>query len=111
MVQAVNNNRSHSLTVSAKSIDINLSYLEILNSTRNDFDTGNYQKRLEEKFGIKVMVENIGTDQESIDRIGVRTTGVDVIIAPNILQEMAADSSKAEYYEQKIQEFFGHHVP
>ena len=106
MVQAVNNNKSHLLTVSSKSIDIKFSYLEILNSTRNDFDTGNYQKRLEEKFGIKVMVENIGTDQESIDRIGVRTTGVDVIIAPNILQEMATDSSKAEYYEQKIQEFF-----
>ena len=106
MVQSVNNNALHSSQTSSKSINITLSYAEILHSTRRDVDSENYQRQLAEKFGIKIMVENIGTDQDSIDRIGVRTTGVDVIIAPNILQEMSTDSSKAEYYEQKIQDFF-----
>lgn len=33
-------------------------------------------------------------------------SGSDVIIAPNILEQMAGDPEKASYYEKKIDDFF-----
>lgn len=69
-------------------------------------DAEAYKKRLAEKFGIRLTVESIGKDQHSLDKIGGRMCGNDVIIAPNILNEMASDANKAAYYEQKIQNFF-----
>ena len=38
-------------------------------------------------------------------------SGNDVVIAPNILEEMAGDPKKAAYYEQKIDYFFTDVIP
>lgn len=65
-----------------------------------------YRKHLEERFG-KIMVQNVGKDQRSMDTLGYGTFGAgNVVIAPNILREMANDPKKAAYYEQRIQEHF-----
>ncbi|MCM1495226.1 MAG: DUF6033 family protein [Bacteroides sp.] len=65
-----------------------------------------YQKHLEERFGT-IMVQNVGRDQRSMDTLGYGTFGAgNVVIAPNILKEMANDPQKAAYYEQRIQEHF-----
>lgn len=65
-----------------------------------------YQKHLEERFG-KILVKHVGKDQRSMDALGYGTFGAgNVVIAPNILKEMANDPRKAAHYEQKIQEHF-----
>lgn len=65
-----------------------------------------YQKHLEERFG-RIMVQNVGRNQRSMDTLGYGTFGAgNVVIAPNILKEMANDPQKAAYYEQRIQEHF-----
>jgi len=38
-------------------------------------------------------------------------SGSDVIIAPNILEQMATDSDKAAYYENKIDYYFNTAIP
>ena len=47
-----------------------------------------------------------GKDQQSLDKIGKSMSGNDVVIAPNILEQMANDPEKAAYYECKIDDFF-----
>ena len=106
MVQSVNNDFVGSSKISLKSTSVTVSYAEVLSTTCKDSDTESYLQCLSQKFSIKIKIDTIGRDQDSLDRIGVQTNGSDVIIAPNILEEMATDSSKAEYYEQKIQDFF-----
>ena len=106
MVQSVNNNFVSSSKTSSRASSITVSYAEVFTATRKDNDAENYLKYISQKFSIRVKVEIIGKDQDSLDRIGVQTSGSDVIVAPNILEDMANDSSKAEYYEQKIQYFF-----
>ena len=69
-----------------------------------------YLKHLESKYG-HVTIESIGKDQASLEKAGKRMSGNDVIIAPNILREMASDVTKAAYYEQKIDYFFNTVVP
>lgn len=64
-----------------------------------------YTKYLQSKYG-NVAIQNIGKDQASLDRIGKSMSGHDVIIAPNILEQMANDPEKATYYEKKIDDFF-----
>ena len=65
-----------------------------------------YQKYLEQKYG-NVSIQNVGKDQKSIDNIGAGTAGTgNVVIAPNILEEMASNPEKADYYEGKIQHYF-----
>lgn len=62
--------------------------------------------RLKEKYG-GVSVRNVGTDQKSMDELGLGTAGTgNVVIAPNILEQMAKDPGKAAYYGEKIQEYF-----
>ena len=62
---------------------------------------------LKQKYGAGVSVQNVGKDQSSIDRIGAGTAGTgNVVIASNILEQMANDPEKAAYYEKKIQEHF-----
>lgn len=87
---------------SLQTITDNVSYNEVFRSSQME----QYKKHLSEKFGVRVTVESIGKDQHSLDKVGARMGGNDVIIAPNILQEMVDDSSKANYYEKKIQDFF-----
>lgn len=66
-----------------------------------------YTEYLKARYGANVMVQNVGKDQASFDRLGAGTAGYNnVVIAPNILEQMANDPEKATYYEQKIQCFF-----
>ena len=64
-----------------------------------------YKDYLKQKYG-NVRYESIGKDQKSLDRAGERMCGNGVIIAPNILEQMANDPEKAAYYEGKIDDFF-----
>ncbi len=64
-----------------------------------------YKDYLKQKYG-NVRYESIGRDQKSLDRAGKSMSGNDVVIAPNILEQMANDPEKAAYYEGKIDDFF-----
>lgn len=65
-----------------------------------------YARRLEAKFGMRVTVKDFNKDQESMDALGRSMSGSDLVIAPNILDEMATNRDKAQYYEEKIQYWF-----
>ena len=69
-----------------------------------------YMEHLKKKYG-RVTIESIGKDQASLEKAGKRMSGNDVVIAPNILEEMASDAKKALYYEQKIDYFFNTVIP
>lgn len=69
-----------------------------------------YLEHLKKKYG-RVTIESIGKDQASLEKAGKRMSGNDVVIAPNILEEMAGDVNKALYYEQKIDYFFNTVIP
>ncbi len=65
-----------------------------------------YQEYLRLRYG-NVLIRDVGSDQKSMDRLGAGTAGMgNVVIAPNILQEMAEDPEKAAYYEGKIQAYY-----
>lgn len=64
-----------------------------------------YMKHLQSKYG-NVRIESIPKDQQSLERAGKQMSGNDVVIAPNILVQMANDPETAAYYEQKIDWFF-----
>lgn len=70
-----------------------------------------YTEYLKSKYG-NVMVQDVGKDQKSMDNIGAGTAGTgNVVIAPNILEQMANDPEKAAYYEKKIQDYFNRSLP
>ena len=64
-----------------------------------------YTEYLRSKYG-NVSIQSIGKDRQSLDRAGKSMSGSDVVIAPNILEQMANDPEKAAYYEGKIDDFF-----
>ncbi|MBP3477760.1 MAG: hypothetical protein J6K48_15825 [Lachnospiraceae bacterium] len=64
-----------------------------------------YTEYLRGKYG-NVTIQSVGKDQASLERVGKSMSGNDVIIAPNILEQMANDPEKAAYYEAKIQNYF-----
>lgn len=64
-----------------------------------------YAEYLKSKYG-NVKIQSVGKDRKSLDRIGKSMSGSDVVIAPNILEQMASDPEKAAYYEGKIDDFF-----
>ena len=65
-----------------------------------------YTEQLRSKYG-NVMIMDVGSDQNSMDNLGMGTAGTgNVVIAPNILEQMANDPEKAAYYEEKIQAHF-----
>ena len=64
-----------------------------------------YTEYLRSKYG-NVKIQSVGKDQQSLDRAGKSMSGNDVVIAPNILEQMANDPEKAAYYEGKIDDFF-----
>ena len=65
-----------------------------------------YQEYLKIRYG-NVMIQDVGKDQRSIDSIGAGTSGTgNVVIAPNILEQMVNDPQKAAYYEGKIQHYY-----
>ena len=70
----------------------------------NEGETSNvdaYKKHLENKYG-QITIQSVGKDQASLQKAGGRMNGNSVVIAPNILEDMANDPEKAAYYEQKI---------
>ena len=69
-------------------------------------DNSDYAKHLQTKFGMQVTVKNFSKDQKSMDALGRSMGGNDLVIAPKILDEMATDRDKAQYYEKKIQYWF-----
>lgn len=69
-----------------------------------------YRKYLESKYG-KVTIKDVPKDQKTLEKLGKSMSGNDVVIAPNILEEMANDPKKAAYYEQKIDYFFDTIIP
>lgn len=69
-----------------------------------------YMGYLKSKYG-NVSIQSVGKDQKSLDRIGKSMSGSDVVIAPNILEQMANDTKKAAYYEGKIDYYFNTVVP
>jgi len=84
--------------------------LEITNrpEVTNGAGTSNieaYKKHLESKYG-QITVQSVGKDQASLQKAGSRMNGSSVVIAPNILEDMANDPEKATYYEKKIDDFF-----
>ena len=103
--KAVNQNNSidFSSTLSAKKAE-NMSMAQATEETSTS-KIDAYQKYLERKYG-NVRIENVGKDDKSIDKIAKTMRGNDVIIAPNIFEEMADNPQKAAYYESKIDDFF-----
>ena len=64
-----------------------------------------YTDYLKSKYG-NLMIKNVGKDQKTLDQLGKSMSGSDVIIAPNIVEQMTNDPEKAVYYERKIDAFF-----
>ena len=69
-----------------------------------------YTEQLRAKYG-NVSIRSVGKDQASLEQVGRGMRGSDVIIAPNILEQMATDSEKAAYYESKIDDYFNKFIP
>ncbi|MCM1158845.1 MAG: DUF6033 family protein [Ruminococcus flavefaciens] len=83
-------------------------FIDQLQKTGEAADTSKvdaYTEYLKSKYG-KVTIKSIGKDQASLDRAGKSMSGGEVVIAPNILEQMANDSEKAAYYEQRIDNVF-----
>ena len=87
-----------------------VSFTEQLQKTGEAADTSKvdaYTEYLKQRYGAGVSIQNVGKEQSSIDRIGAGTAGTgNVVIAQNILEQMANDPEKAAYYEGKIQNYF-----
>lgn len=85
-------------------------FMDLLQKAGEASDTSRldaYKEYLKQKYGAGVSIQNVGKDQSSIDRIGAGTAGTgNVVIAPNILEQMAKEPKKAAYYEGKIQNYF-----
>ena len=80
-------------------------------ATSSDNVVEAYKNSLQEKYGVPIMVTNVGKDQNSMDRFAGGTSGSgNVAIAPNILEQMANDPEKAAYYEKKISDYFNYGV-
>ncbi|MCI9364629.1 hypothetical protein D7Y09_02625 [bacterium 1XD42-1] len=69
-----------------------------------------YKKYLEQRFG-PVTLQDVPKDQKSLDAMGARMNGRDIVIAPNIFDKMVKDPEKAAYYEEKISYFFTDVIP
>ncbi len=77
-----------------------LSFTEQLQKARESTNSSNvdaYTEYLKSKYG-NVIIQSVGKDQQSLDRAGKSMSGSDVVIAPNILEQMANDPGKAAYY-------------
>ena len=87
-----------------------LSFQKALEGIQQDnwesMDNDAYKKHLEKKFGVRVTAKYFNKDQDSLDALGRSMNGNDVVIAPNILEQMATRQDKARYYEEKIQYYF-----
>lgn len=93
-----------------KAVSDKTNFMAQLNNTANSNGTTGvekYTEYLRSRFGAGIMIKSVGKDQKSVDAIGAETVGTrNVVIAPNILEQMANDPKKAAYYEGKIQYYF-----
>ncbi len=96
-------NSNYKTKVSFKNV---MSELQATIDFPKEMDSDAYKKSLEEKFGIRVTEKYFNKDQASMDRLGGSMNGNDVVIAPNILEQMVNNKEKAVYYEAKIQYYF-----
>lgn len=69
-----------------------------------------YTEYLRAKYG-NVKIQSVRKDQKSLEKMGKSMSGNDVVIAPNILEQMANDPEKAAHYENKIDYFFHTVIP
>ena len=99
-------------SVPVKAREAKISFLHMAESVQQtgEAQADAYRKYLEKRFG-PVTLESVGKDQESLDAAGKRMSGRDIVIAPNIFEEMVNDPEKAAYYEQKISYFFTDVIP
>lgn len=93
-----------------KAITSGISFTEQLQKTGEAANTSKvdtYTEYLKQRYGTGVSIQNVGKDQNSMDRIGAGTAGTgNVVIAQNILEQMANNPEKAAYYEGKILDYF-----
>lgn len=93
----------HGTAVSAQSFS---DMLQTAGETKEASRSDMYQQYLKQRYG-NVMIQSVGKDQSSMDKIGAATSGTgNVVIAPNILELMANDPEKASYYEAQIRHYF-----
>lgn len=62
-----------------------------------------YTEYLKSKYG-KVTIQSIGKDQASLDRAGKSMSGGEVVIAPNILEQMANDYQQKQAIDESVSE-------
>lgn len=98
-----------------KTVTSGISFAEQLQKTGEVSGTSTvdaYTEYLKQKYGAGASIQNVGKNQNSIDSIGAGTAGTgNVVIASNILEQMANDPEKAAYYEKKIQDYFNYSLP
>lgn len=97
---------SNKMTANKTDFAEQLQKADRMNTSRVDA----YTEYLKSKYG-NVRIESVDRDQRSLDKIAKSMSGNDVVIAPNILEQMATDSEKAAYYEGKIDYFFNTVIP
>ena len=96
-------NQTQRASVSGNDFASRLQEAKGTNKDTNMSKVDAYTEQLKSKYG-NVMIMNVGKDQNSMDNLGMGTSGYsNVVIAPNILEQMANDPEKAAYYEEKIQ--------
>ncbi len=69
-----------------------------------------YKAYLEKRFG-PVTLRNVGRDRDSLEEAASHMRGNDVVIAPDIFDQMVNDPETAAYYEKKISYFFTNVIP
>lgn len=80
-------------------------FAQLLQNTKAS-DVEAYTAYIKSRYG-NVTIQNIDKSQKSMDALGSGTAGTgNVVIAPNILEQMANDPEKAAYYEGKINNYF-----
>ena len=99
-------NRTQKTSVNGNSFTSSLQEASGANVSKVDA----YTEQLRAKYG-NVSIRSVGKDQASLEQVGRGMSGSDVIIAPNILEQMATDSKKAAYYESKIDDYFNKFIP
>lgn len=96
-------NRTQKTTTSGTSFT---EQLQKTGEAANTSKVDTYTEYLKQRYG-SITVQNVGSDQRSMDALGTGTYGMNnIAIAPNILEEMANNPEKAAHYEKIIEDFF-----
>lgn len=96
---------TNSSNLQSKNSVSNPTFSSVISNTKTQ--SNSYLSQLQMKFGSKISVQNLEYSEANINHIGSSTIGTgNVIIAPNILNNMASDPKERLYYEKKIQAHF-----